>query len=62
MKCENLGNKCKCPKCGTPLMQKGGRTGEAKAKATLFFTMHVERVYTCPKCGYTTKSNTILMK
>jgi len=43
-------------------MQKGGRTGEAKAKARLFFTMHVERTFTCPKCGYTTKTHTILMK
>jgi transcription elongation factor Elf1 len=44
------------------LMLEGGRTGEAKAKAKLFFTMHVERTFTCPKCGYTTKTHTILMK
>jgi len=43
-------------------MLKGGRKGEAKAKVTLFFTMRVERTLVCPKCGYETKSHTILMK
>jgi len=28
-------------------MLKGGRKGEAKAKATLFFTMRVERTFVC---------------
>jgi len=57
-----MDNKCKCPRCGTLLMLKGGRKGEAKAKVTLFFTMRVERTLVCPKCGYETKSHTILMK
>jgi transcription elongation factor Elf1 len=43
-------------------MLKGDRKGEAKAKAKLFFTMQVERTYVCPKCGYESKSHTILMK
>jgi len=57
-----MGSNCKCSRCGTPLVLKGGRKGEAKAKATLFFTMRVERTYTCPECGYETKSHTIIMK
>jgi len=52
----------KCPRCGTPLILKGGSKREAKAKATLFFTMRVARSFVCPKCGYETKSTTILMK
>ena len=52
----------KCPRCGTPLMLKGGRKGEAIAKATLFFTMRVERSFVCPKCGRELKSHTLLMK
>jgi len=48
--------------CGTSLIMKGGRKGEAKAKAILYLTMQVERIFSCPKCGYTTKSHTILMK
>jgi ribosomal protein S27AE len=59
---EIMSSKCECPMCGTSLILKGGRKGEAKAKATLFLTMHVERIFTCPKCGYTAKSHTILMK
>jgi len=47
---KGVSGKCKCPRCGTCLMLKGGSKGEAKAKARLFLTMHVERTYICPKC------------
>jgi len=57
-----MGGKCKCPRCGTPLVSKGGRKGEAEAKARLLFTMQAEQTFSCPKCGYETKSRTILMK
>jgi C4-type Zn-finger protein len=57
-----MDSKCKCPRCGAYLMLKGGRKGEVKAKATLFFTMRVEQTFVCQKCGYETKSHTILMK
>jgi len=53
-------SKCKCPRCGTHLALKGGRKGEAKAK--LLLTMHAERTYVCPKCGYEHQSHTIIMK
>ncbi len=52
----------RCPRCGAPLVLKGGRKQEAKAKATLFLTMRVERSFVCPKCSYETKSHTVLMK
>jgi len=57
-----MGGKCKCPRCGTPLVLKGGRKGEAEAKARLLFTMQAEQTFSCPKCGYETKSHTILIK
>ena len=52
----------RCTRCGTPLVSKGGRKGEVKAKAKLFFTMQAEQIYVCLKCGYETKSQIILMK
>jgi rubrerythrin len=55
-------NTYKCPRFGTPLTLKGGKTGEAKAKAKLLLTMHAERTYVCPKCGYQHQSHTIIMK
>jgi len=60
MKEEIMGSKC--PRCETPLMLKSGEKGEVRAKARLFFTMHVERTYICPKCGHEMKSHTTLMK
>jgi len=55
-------SKCKCPKCGTPIVPKGGKKGEAKAKAKFLLIMHAERTYVCPKCGYEHQNHTILMK
>ncbi len=43
-------------------MLEGGRRGEAKAKAKLLLTMQSVQTFTCPECGYETKSHTILMK
>jgi uncharacterized protein with PIN domain len=59
---KNMPSKCRCPRCGTPLALKGGRKGEAKAKAKLLLAMHAERTYVCPKCGYEHQSHTIIMK
>ncbi len=48
----------KCPYCGTPLVLKGGRKGEAKAIVKLLLTLYAERTYVCPKCGYQHQDHT----
>ncbi|MBN1358155.1 hypothetical protein JW988_05240 [Candidatus Bathyarchaeota archaeon] len=53
-----MSNKCKCPRCGTPLIQKGGKKEEAKVKAKLLFVLYAERTYFCPKCGYQHRTHT----
>lgn len=57
-----MSSECRCPRCGTILATSGGRKGEIKAKARLFLTMQGEQTYICPKCGYETKSHTMLVK
>jgi uncharacterized protein with PIN domain len=57
-----MGSRCKCPRCGTPLALKGGKKEEVKAKAKLLHTMQAERIYVCPKFGYSHQSHTIIMK
>lgn len=53
---------CKCSKCKTLLILKGGKKGKIKAKLKLFLAMQAEQKYICPKCGYEQKSQNIRRK